>query len=73
MRPTKCNIALICGGGSRAAATSKMERFVIIVNGFQSSVPHTLFHTSSQPSGLFTGPTAWAYNTIKRRIVSNLD
>ena len=22
-------------GGSRAAATSKMERFVIIVNGFQ--------------------------------------
>ena len=23
-------------GGSRAAATSKMERFVIIVNGFQS-------------------------------------
>ena len=23
------------GGGSRAAATSKMERFVIIVNGFQ--------------------------------------
>ena len=24
-----------CRGGSRAAATSKMERFVIIVNGFQ--------------------------------------
>ena len=23
------------GGGSRAAATSKMERFMIIVNGFQ--------------------------------------
>ena len=23
------------GGGSRAAATSKMERFVIIVNGFK--------------------------------------
>ena len=27
--------ALIHRGGSRAAATSKMERFVIIVNGFQ--------------------------------------
>ena len=35
MRPTKCNIALICRGGSRAAATSKMERFVIIVNGWK--------------------------------------
>ena len=28
-------------GGSRAAATSKMERFVIIVNGFQ---PGSGFH-----------------------------
>ena len=27
--------AMACRGGSRAAATSKMERFVIIVNGFQ--------------------------------------
>ena len=25
----------LCRGGSRAAAASKMERFVIIVNGFQ--------------------------------------
>ena len=29
-----CNITVL-RGGSRAAATSKMERFVIIVNGFQ--------------------------------------
>ena len=27
-------------GGSRAAATSKMERFVIIVNGFQIGFLH---------------------------------
>ena len=26
---------MVFRGGSRAAATSKMERFVIIVNGFQ--------------------------------------
>ena len=26
---------MVCRGGSRAAATSKMELFVIIVNGFQ--------------------------------------
>ena len=25
----------MCRGGSRTAATAKMERFVIIVNGFQ--------------------------------------
>ena len=28
-------IGIGCRGGSRTAATSKMERFVIIVNGFQ--------------------------------------
>ena len=27
---------LVIRGGSRTAATSKMERFVIIVNGFQT-------------------------------------
>ena len=27
---------IVFRGGSRVAATSKMERFVIIVNGFQS-------------------------------------
>ena len=31
---------LLCRGGSRAAATSKMKCFVIIVNGFQ---PLTIF------------------------------
>ena len=31
----------IVRGGSRAAATSKMERFVIIANGFQ---PLTIYH-----------------------------
>ena len=30
-----CEYTLYDRGGSRAAATSKMERFVIIVNGFQ--------------------------------------
>ena len=30
----------ILRGGSRAGATSKMERFVIIVNGFSQSTLH---------------------------------
>ena len=30
--------ALLRRGGSRAAATSKMERFVLIVNGFQPAI-----------------------------------
>ena len=30
-----CFIAIISGDGSRAAATSKMEHFVIIVNGWK--------------------------------------
>ena len=30
-----CRIYTVCRGGSRTAATSKMEYFVIIVNGFQ--------------------------------------
>ena len=31
------NISMGTRGGSRAAATSKMERFVIIVNGWKST------------------------------------
>ena len=36
MNKCSAEMKLICSrGGSRAAATSKMERFVIIVNGYQ--------------------------------------
>ena len=33
---SSCLCKLLCRGGSRTAATSKMERFVIIVNGLRS-------------------------------------
>ena len=35
MTPSQVSGSNTIRGGSRAAATSKMERFVIIVNGFQ--------------------------------------
>ena len=38
---------IIIRGGSRTAATSKMERFVIIVNDFQLSAPSWMLQAGS--------------------------
>ena len=45
------NLLIVFRGGSRAVATSKMERFVIIVNGFQ---PLTIITKRFQPLTIIT-------------------
>ena len=51
-----------CRGGSRAAATSKMERFVIIVNGFQ---PLTIItkHSILDIAAALGSPLGWLSTT----------
>ena len=45
---------MVCRGGSRAAATSKMELFVVIVNGFQLFV---IIVNGFQPLTIITRPS----------------